>query len=195
MKRFALRVIFFKRAYVLDIHPPIRFFAAVLIKRTLNLKEYPMFRILIGLFVASITLPAFARGISCYQDARPVDGMFVEVRLSSTDRGYQLTRKTISPRQNAPEDVQERVLARNMQCKIKGVLADCQRTSASPEESSNTLVTFTQVDRLIVGDTSKPDPELVPSVIEIEVVSPQMPNQRETYKFRLSQPFGACFEI
>ena len=138
---------------------------------------------------------AFADGIICSQDARPVDGNYQEVKLFKNQDGYQLVKKTITAGFGFPVEEKETILATNLKCNIQGVIAYCFKSQTESSDRSNSIVTFKEIDKRSLYSLKQKDVEQAPTQIEIKVGSPLVKPLRETFNFLKDHRLGGCREI
>jgi len=154
-----------------------------------------MKRVFLSLAILSLSLPAFADGILCFRDARPVDGNYLEVKLAATGNGYDLTSKVISSGFGGRVQGKETTLATDLRCNIDGLIAYCFKSSVESGDSSNSSVKFQLVEKTQLNSLSQQEAVMAPAQIDIEVGSPLVSELRKRYSFRVSQIFGGCREL
>lgn len=154
-----------------------------------------MKRILLSLVALSISVPAFADGIMCFRDNRPVDGVYKEVKLAATAEGYDLTTKIITPGFASPVETKKITLATGLKCSLDGLVAYCFKSGAESGDPSNSIVKFQLVEKTQLNSLSQQKAEKAPAQVEIEVGSPLVSELRKRYSFRVSQNTGGCKEL
>lgn len=144
--------------------------------------------------ILMVGTPAFAAGILCSLDARPVDGNYGEVRLAETAQGYEITQTTASSgfgRGGAAPSKTSRVLATGLQCSIDGLAAYCFKSGTQTGESANSIATFEVVQKLQIQSLQDKTATMSEPRVVIEVSSP-ITGQRQKYDFAVKAQFGGC---
>ena len=151
-------------------------------------------------FIALITFLSstsiLANGILCYKDARPVDGVYKEVKLEqSQDLTYDLTTKVITPGFGFPVETTETTLATGLSCNLDGLMAYCFKSSATSGDPSNSIVKFEQLMTKGLYSLEQSAAETYPVQIKIEVSSPLISELRRYFSFQVEQNFGGCSQL
>ncbi len=131
----------------------------------------------------SLSTSALSDGILCYEDARPVDGDYKEVRLDSTDQGYDLTAKIITAGFGAPVKTTEKTLATDLVCNLDGLIAYCFKSASVSGVQTHSIVEFSMVTRTQLTSLLQTAAEEAPEEIEIQVGSPLPPHLSKRFKF------------
>jgi hypothetical protein len=144
--------------------------------------------IAIGLLVSSAALGTELR---CFQDMRPVDGNYREILLIEQAGKYNLISKTVTSGFGTPSQTFKKVLARAISCRIDGIVAYCFRARTGGE-NSNSIVTFSVVQRTQLSSLNQQIASKSPERVEIKVISPAVANGTQTYEFIPSAMFSGC---
>jgi len=144
-----------------------------------------------------ISISGFAKEIKCYEDARPVDGIYEEIYLLKNEKQkYDLTKTIITPGFGSPVTKTVELLAKDMNCNIIDFSAYCfaeRKTSAKKDR--NTRVKFSVVKREGISSLTDLTTTNYPEYIEVSITSPLMEDYSNTFKFFKGKSFQNCIML
>lgn len=147
------------------------------------MKHLMLFTLLIG------SLSVSASGIVCSEDGRPRDASYSEIKLEKVGSTYQMSSTIITAGFGAPVQTTTNVIAKDLKCQVKGLLAYCARWSNGTSDE----VSIQQVKRTALDTLTNPIPR-EQDLIEIKISSSEKP-AAETFEFDLNDRFTSCLEI